>query len=168
MAACPVCSVRPLRLDGIRVAAEYEGVVQQMVRSLKYQEHAQMARPLAALLARPWQQASFPIHYLIPVPLHPRRLRERGYNQAVLLACALAQTIDVPMLSSALARSRDTQSQTKFLATERRLIDDVCTTGSTLEACADALRNAGADKVYALTVARARRDPLSGAADDTI
>ncbi len=112
---------------------------------------------------------------VVPVPLHPARLRERGFNQAELLAKILAQKINVP-LNGALERIRYTTTQTAFDRVERMenlrgsfrlrkkigvrglhvlLVDDILTTGSTLSECARVLREAGARSVYAVTAARA-------------
>src|SRR4030095_16822756 len=112
---------------------------------------------------------------LVPVPLHPARLRERGFNQAELLGTILARKINVP-LGCALERIRYTTTQTAFDRTERMenlrgafrlrrkidvrglrvlLVDDILTTGSTLSECARVLREAGAQSIYAVTAARA-------------
>ena len=114
-------------------------------------------------------------HLVVPVPLHPARLRERGFNQAELLAKILAQKINIP-LGRALERIRYTTTQTAFDRVERMenlygafrlrkkigvrglhvlLVDDILTTGSTLSECARVLREAGAQSVYAVTAARA-------------
>ena len=118
-----------------------------------------------------------PRHFdlVVPVPLHPARLRERGFNQAELLAKILAQKTNVP-LHRALERVRYTTTQTAFDRAERMenlrdafrlrkkiavrglrvlLVDDILTTGSTLSECARVLRDAGAQSVYAVTAARA-------------
>jgi ComF family protein len=111
---------------------------------------------------------------LVPVPLHPKRLRQRGYNQALLLAQELSKIIGLPVDEDALIRAQDVvpQARTKSAAERRQnvrhafacnrnmadkqilLIDDVCTTGATLDACAIALKAAGASSVWGLTVAR--------------
>ena len=110
----------------------------------------------------------------MPVPLHPKRLRERGYNQASLLAKKLSRLGGLPVVEDTLIRVRDALPQARTRsAIERRqnvqdafvchqglegkqvlLIDDVCTTGATLDACAIALKAAGAGSVWGLTVAR--------------
>ena len=123
----------------------------------------------------PGQGAVIPGDVIIPVPLHKRRLRERGYNQSALLAERLGAALQVPVLHHELYRNRYTMSQTRLDAQARSrnvagafscagsgvhdrrilLVDDVCTTGATLNACALAIREGGAQSVWALTVARA-------------
>jgi len=184
---CRVCATDPLRLDGIRVVAEHTGVMRKAVHSFKYEGRTSLARPLAALMEKTATESGFlPVDGLVPVPLHPRRLRERGYNQATLIARELARALSLPILEDAVVRSRPTKDQTQLSAGERRdnvagafvatpamavgrdylLIDDVCTTGSTLQACADALREGGARRVYAVTLTRAHWNPTTGRAQD--
>jgi ComF family protein len=112
---------------------------------------------------------------LVPVPLHPTRLRQRGYNQAALLAAELARTQGLPVVGDALVRTRSTRPQVELSAPQRRsnlrdafecttptavrgarvlLVDDVTTTGATLRACADALAAAGAARVMGVVVAK--------------
>jgi ComF family protein len=184
---CAECRAEPLELDGIWAVAEHEGVMRKAVHALKYDGQTSLARPLAALMAATVHDGMpFPAEVIVPVPLHPRRLRERGYNQATLIARELARTTGLPILEDVLARSRATKTQTQLSAAERRvnvigaftadaaraagravlLVDDVCTTGSTLMACADALRRAGANRVYAMTLTRATWDPTTGVTQD--
>ncbi len=111
----------------------------------------------------------------MPVPLHPSRMRERGFNQSELLARDLSVSLNAPIQPKALARKRPTQQQAHLTASERKVnvrgaftadpgfvqgarvivVDDVLTTGATLCECADALLHAGAQNVIALTLARA-------------
>ncbi|MDY7039964.1 MAG: ComF family protein [Chloroflexota bacterium] len=112
---------------------------------------------------------------IVPVPLHPTRERTRGYNQSALLARRITEATELPICENLLARVQATSPQVELGAEERRqnvhgafqcqsgaargrrilLIDDVCTTGATLEACSQALRADGATSVWALTLARA-------------
>jgi ComF family protein len=122
-----------------------------------------------------WREAPFPADVIVPVPLHTRRLRERGYNQAALLARELGKGVGLPVLEDAVARVRYTSPQVDLNAEERKenvqgafhcptdrvagksvlLVDDVYTTGATLEACSLALKQRGVLTVWALTLARA-------------
>lgn len=115
------------------------------------------------------------IDFLVPVPLHPKRLRQRGYNQALLLASNLSQLTSIPMNEQTLTRTKNTMQQAKTDDAAQRLanmtdaftcnghdlqhkrillIDDVCTTGTTLNACAATLKAAGAASVHGITIAK--------------
>jgi ComF family protein len=141
------------------------------VRALKFRGHRAVAATLGEAMAR--VLPSGPHDLVVPVPLHVARLRERGYNQAVLLARALARTAGLHVMPSGLVRRRPTPAQADLDAVARRanvrgafvaparlagaavvLVDDVLTTGATADACARALRAAGARRVSVLTVGR--------------
>lgn len=161
-------------LDHAAGAYPFEGAVRAAIHAFKYQNQRRLAEPLARLLpaAPEWRPDA-----LVPVPLHPERERERGYNQAELLARALGQRWGLPV-AGGLRRTRATAHQVGQGASERAdnmraafawqgrplgaappakllLIDDVLTTGATLLACAEALRQAGAREVRGLALARA-------------
>ena len=186
-AICSFCSSYPLCLDSVRAAVEFDGLIRQAVHAFKYQGQRVLAQPLGGLMAQAWDSRPVPFDCVMPVPLHPRRLQERGYNQSLLLANELSKEVDLAVLSKVLVRSRMTRTQTELSAGERRenvagafaltagsdvsgqsilLIDDVCTTGATLDACASTLKAAGAAAVFAYTLSRARWNPQTGAFGD--
>jgi len=143
---------------------------------LKYRGRTVLAEPLGGMMAAYWTQHPTPTDVVVPVPLHAARLRQRGYNQAALLAREMARQAGLALDERTLVRRRATASQVDLTAEQRKenvraafqcvgpalagqrvlLIDDVCTTGSTLDACAVALQEGGASSVHALTLARAR------------
>ena len=131
---------------------------------------------LSEILADAYHHYDLDADVLVPVPLHFSRVKERGYNQSELLANELGKLLGLPINNSTLQRIRKTKSQMRLGAEERHknvigafacadkqlvnqkvlLIDDVCTTGSTLDACAAALKQAGVITVWGLTLAKAR------------
>lgn len=174
---CARCRTSPLRIERIRAATYLEGVLRQAVHLLKYSGRTALAAPLGEMMAAYWTRHPMPADVVVPVPLHVSRLRKRGYNQAALLARALAQRTGLAVDERTLMRQRATAPQVELGAEQRKenvrdafccsgdslagqrvlLVDDVCTTGSTLEACAIALREqGGVHSVQALTLARAR------------
>jgi ComF family protein len=163
----------PSGAPALRAFASYSGAMADAIRRYKYGGHVELARPLGHLL-RAAARASMPrADLVVPVPLHPRRLAERGYDQVALLSSAVARELGVPHGVRALHRRRHTPRQAQLdrgarmanveqafvaarpLAGQRvLLVDDVATTGATLVACVAALRQAGAETVGALVVAR--------------
>jgi ComF family protein len=163
-------------LTGIRSVAFFEGPLQNALHRLKYQRDIILADSLARLLEQAWHSAGQPGGIVMPVPLSARRMQERGYNQAGLLARGFAELAGLRYAPRGLRRTKHTLSQVGLKADERQanvagafaaeptvihgqtviVVDDVCTTGATLEACAEALRAAGATVVWALTLGRAR------------
>lgn len=155
----------------------YEGGLRTAIHELKYRGRRRVARRLAdALLGDARASALLcQADVLVPVPLHPRRRRERGFNQAELLAFELGRRTGLPVAGNALVRRKDTAPQTGLSAARRRqnvagafsvrrrvriagrvvvLVDDVLTTGATALACARALQDAAAGEVRLLAVAR--------------
>lgn len=174
---CQRCQHSPPAIDGIRSVAFFEGPIRKAMHALKYRGVRGVATPLGGLMGAFWRRYPLPADLVVPVPLHPDRQRARGYNQAAVLAEALAKEIDLPVCDDCLARVRNTISQVELDAEERKvnvanafqmrkseplaggrvlLIDDVCTTGATLEACSAALYEAGARSVWGFTLGRAR------------
>lgn len=164
--------------SGLRSLAFHAGPLRRAVHGLKYRHNPPLSEALAGLMSQRWPPA-FPAEAaLTPVPLAPGRMRERGFNQAELLARHLAAHRRLPVRVDALRRVRSTQSQVGMTASARQanmegafaadpakarghifiLIDDVCTTGATLNACVEALLEGGARQVWAYTLTRARHD----------
>ncbi len=172
---CATCWSWNSNIDGIRSPFYFEGVVRRSVHELKYYGLKASARGLAELLATYLSGSSIPVDVLVPVPLHRNKLRQRGYNQSELLAKALGKLSSIPVNTKTLMRTKDSLPQTRavkvdvrranvqraFCCNDRQLagkqvllIDDVCTSCSTLDACASALKEAGAVTVWGLTLAR--------------
>lgn len=171
---CAACKEAVGSLDGIRSPFLMLGLVREAIHHLKYRNLRALAGPLGGLLWGYLEAHPLPVEALTPVPLHPRRLRERGHNQAALLARELGRRADLPLLEGSLVRVRASLPQARASNAQQRranvegaflcrghleglrilLVDDVCTTGATLEACAVALKKAGAASVWGLTLAR--------------
>lgn len=174
-AQCPYCEKLALQIDGTRAIAFFEGGLREAIHAFKYTHRIELAQPLGDLLSDYFMRHPFPADVLIPVPLHAERERARGYNQSQLLAQVLSQHSHLPIWNDALTRSRHTRPQVELDAQHRRenvrdafqatrrvegarilLIDDVCTTGATMDACGIALQARGAKSIWGLALARSR------------
>lgn len=162
-------------LSGAAAAAWHTGIIREAVQALKYDNARTVAKPLGKRLAACLEQQYWTVDIIIPVPLHTKRLSERGYNQARLLAEQVAAMTGIPCQPEGLRRIRETQSQVTMSGAERLtnisdafeanssivngqsvlIVDDVYTTGSTLGACGEALIKSGAERVFGLTVTAA-------------
>jgi len=175
---CKNCHPDPRFLSQIRTPYYHAQPLAKAIHTFKYQGAFALSATFAKHLADHWPVWRVPPDVLVPIPLHPVRERERGYNQATLLAEALGTQISLPVDKTMLVRIRDTPPQVGLGFQERQknvagafqarhevddgrhylLIDDVLTTGATLSAAAAALHGAGALSVSGYCLARARRD----------
>jgi len=149
--------------------------MREAIHQLKYQNLRALAIPLAEMLQEYLVASPLDVDVLVPVPLHRKRLRERGYNQARLLAQELGKLINIPVVDDVLVRLRHTPPQARTATIVERthnitdafacrdnslrgrrvlLIDDVATSGTTLDACAAMLKDNGAASVWGLVMAR--------------
>ncbi len=176
LARCPRCRRGRRLVDRARAIGAYDGALRAVVHALKYEGRRSLARPLGTLMRQRGADILDGALCAIPVPLHPSRCRRRGFNQAA----DLARYVEIPVVP-ALRRIRATATQTGLPAARRHgnmrdafavngdvrwlsgaivvLIDDVSTTGATLEACARPLKQAGVIEVRALTAARVVTSP---------
>ncbi len=173
-AVCSNCREHSLVLDGLRAYARYSGALRNAIHRLKYQRDIALAETLAGFLVELYYETRWQIDLVAPVPLGVVRRRERGYNQAAMIAYPFALAVRVSYSGGAIRRVRETVSQVDLKFSQRlenvqdafwadpqkvagkkvMVIDDVTTTGATLNACAEALKNAGAITVYGFVVAR--------------
>jgi ComF family protein len=172
---CRSCRRHPLpaALNGLRALAQYDGELRLAIHALKYEHITALAEPLGELLTAYLMQHPLPVDAIVPVPLHPDRRAERGYNQSELLSRVLSRQSRIPLNTSALQRRLNTTPQVGLNESERRqnvkgafqcaqrldgmrvlVVDDVCTTGATLSECAEALHAGGAATIWGLTLAR--------------
>jgi ComF family protein len=158
--------------------AKYEGVIRECIHSLKYENNQSLGEYFSRDLMQCINKENWHLDLVIPVPLSPFRIKERGYNQSALLARPLAIGLSLRYQPYGLKRIRNTQSQVELNVEERRmnvagafqavpeivqgknvlLVDDVTTTGSTINECAKALKSGGARAVYCLALARPIHD----------
>ncbi|MCY4022629.1 MAG: ComF family protein [Anaerolineaceae bacterium] len=156
-------------------SGEHRGLLRQALLALKYENAAQLAGPLGNRLADLVASLQWETDFLVPVPLHPSRERERGYNQTRLLGQVLARKLWIPLADDALYRTENTRAQVGLTRRQRLqnvsdafvvnpgrvqgcdllLVDDVYTTGATLGECARALLATGARSVFGLTLTSA-------------
>jgi len=172
---CLACRQAPPVFDQALSIGYFEGPLREAIHQFKYRPCRALGKPLAAWMAVNIRPVSY-IDCIIPVPLHVARLRQRGFNQALILAHELSRAFSLPLSFDNLKRVRPTRPQVELTGTERiknvagafalrrpgelkdrdvLLIDDVFTTGATMNECARVLKDAGASRVTALTLARA-------------
>lgn len=166
----------PRYMNGLCATNFYQEPLRSCIHALKYDGATRLAEPLGLLLAQTYFDYGMQADIIVPIPLHSDRQRKRGYNHAQLLASVCATHIGVPLREDIVVRTRATSAQVGLAAPERRqnvegaflaafatniiygrriiVVDDVCTTGATLEACASTLVAAGAYSIYGLVLAR--------------
>jgi len=177
---CGTCIVRPPQYDRARSAGVYAGELRRAIHEFKFNRRSMLAGPLAEFTSRVCRSIKARCGYaaLVPVPLHPQRLRDRGYNQSLLLALHLGRLWDIAVERDYLRRDAWSVPQASlnraqrpravrgaFSCRDRRyagrrllLIDDVFTSGSTVDECARTLKRYGAAAVDVVTVARTLKD----------
>lgn len=176
MLTCPLCRRRRLQFACARGVAVYEGALREAIHALKFGR----CRPLAAPLGRMMGlcAAADPVlasaRLIVPVPMHAHRMRERGFNQAEVLAREVGRTLRLPVVAAAIRRKLPTEAQSALPLEDRLenvrgafeasaalppepvlLVDDVISTGFTASECAGQLARAGAARVYVLAAALA-------------
>lgn len=174
---CSECLTEQRYFTKARAICQYDGLIVEAISRFKYGGVTRLARPLASLMAE-YRDPEFLLpdfDLILPVPLHPGRLRQRGFNQSLLLARYFGRKHSIPLEFTALRRARPTQPQTRLSGSERQtnvrgafevrkpevvaekrilLIDDVFTTGATVRECAKVLLASRAKRVDVLTLAR--------------
>ncbi len=170
---CGECLQRPPPVQATRAAFVYGAPLDHLLPRFKFHRDLAAGRLLSQLMVESLAQADRP-DALVPIPLHRKRLRARGYDQALELARPVSRALRIPLLRDVLVRARHTAPQSRLDAVQRRrnlrkafvvgpgvtvpahvvLIDDVMTTGATLHAAAHALRRAGVARVDAWVCAR--------------
>jgi ComF family protein len=172
---CSDCIHWRSNIDGIRSPFRFEGTIRKAVHQFKYKNIRALAPALALLMYEYLVTHPISADVIVPVPLHPKRLRERGYNQSELLAKELGKLLSITVERETMVRKKYTppQARTTSVIQRRRnmadafacngnrlrnyrilLIDDVSTSATTLDACAKALKEAGALSVWGLVLAR--------------
>lgn len=171
---CPGCISKEHAIDGIRAPFLFTGLIRRAIHELKYRNLRALAPGMAVFLSDYLDINPVQGYTLVPVPIHPKRIRERGYNQTSLVAHELGRLTGLPVTDDCLVRLTYVAPQVKLAtAAERQknisgafackndklagkqviLLDDVSTSGATLNACAAALKAAGAAGVWGLTLA---------------
>lgn len=173
---CPFCRKEQKKyIDAFYAALPYCGKPRDLILALKYREQKKYARPLGSCLAEYLTKQNIQADFIVAVPLHENRLAERGYNQSELLAEVVSENLGIPVLPGALKRHKETKVQHRLSFNERKinladafsaggrcktvfgssilLIDDIMTSGTTFVNCAKVLKQQGASKVYAASVA---------------
>lgn len=176
---CGRCFTTPPLYTSLRSYSVFKGPIREAIHRLKYQHDIGLGEMLSRLMISRLEKLKWSLDMIAPVPLGLVRLKERGYNQANLLARPIALSMQIPFSSKAILRIRETRTQVGLTVRERMenmsgafqarremvqgknilVVDDVATSGATLNACAKALLEGGAAKVYGFSLARAVYSP---------
>jgi ComF family protein len=171
---CAKCQQSTFRLEQVRAPLAYQDPTASIIHRFKFEGLFALAKPLAGIMAASWPNWNKPPDTIVPIPLHKRRQRRRGFNQASLLAANLAEKLDLPVNIKAMRRVKHTipqiglspmerfeNVQDAFVAVSKEvknqhilLVDDVFTTGATMSAAAETLLASGAAGVSAYCLAR--------------
>ena len=175
---CGNCRIAPPLFDRALSVCLYHGIVKDIISAYKYQNKPSLGYDLVSMILNSLKEGIIELSpgLIIPVPLHRKRLKERGYDQASLLAFGIGRQLNIPVSFENLIRTRYTIPQVNLSGYERTknvrgafsirdneelkdkvilLIDDVLTTGATIKECVKLMRGASADKIHVLTFARA-------------
>lgn len=175
---CPHCARYPVSYSGFRAFACYDGVIRKAIQQLKYHNDPGIGRYLAEFLLTTYQRTSWDADLIVPIPIGETKRELRGYNQSERLAEPLAEKLGLQYQPEALMRIHERSSQVGLSLDERRanirdafrarskyvqsknvlLVDDVFTSGATMEAASAEIIQAGANKVWCLTVAKVNHD----------
>ena len=176
---CPDCLHEHPSFNQMKAWAAYQGITQTIIKQIKYEGKIGLIPYLKQHLANTLREWKLQVDFLVPVPLGKKRKRNRGFNQSELIARPLSKSLKIPIKPDALTRIRETRTQVGLHTNERKLnikdafhadpslckdksillIDDIATTGATLNECAKTIKQAGANEVYCFTVARTMFDP---------
>lgn len=177
---CGTCSLKSPAYDSTCSMFLYQQPIRILISSLKFHSNHAAARLLGQLMSEHLRALNVVLpDLIIPVPLHPNRLKQRGFNQSIELARGISANLGVPMLLDRCLRNRDTVAQTGLVSKQRRknmrgafsmkgpllenaqvaILDDVITTGSTVRELAKTLRRHGASKIQVWSIARANLEP---------
>lgn len=171
---CPDCKTRKFQYDRAFSCFEYKGVGKELIYSLKYEGKTRISEVIAALMEDRLRNESLKIDAIVPVPIHPNKLKARGFNQSLLIAEALGERLGKPV-ADCLERVKETKEQYNLDRSHRflnivdafsvkllynmnkhssiLLVDDIYTTGSTVNECSRVLKKAGVKTIYVITAA---------------
>jgi competence protein ComFC len=171
---CDECKDNPPPYDALRSWAEFNGPLRTALHHLKYRSDIGISDTLSGPLIKIAEESHWNFDIVIPIPIGKQHRKERGYNQAALIAYPIALAFNVPYSDKLIYRIKETKSQVNLTSSERfknlhnafqgknaklkdkrvLLVDDVTTTGATLNSCAKALADSGCENIYCLTVAK--------------